>query len=274
MRTRPELIVKKRLFGLLVGLAGGLAFAVTAWGIDAYTLSAVHAGYPWVKLVPGLVIALVICGLAGWVTMRFENALVGVIAWIIAVFFLARVVTWLSLRLTATIIIWLEPAMQKWLNYPDYGNEGAFTGIVFAVFFMAALIMGALENVLVEQATYSTASGAILVAMLAFALAFGAAGFVADYVINAPFREPLNALDTVIQFALDHQGTEVDGATARRMYLGSLNSIRDLLPRPRRMFIYTFSETFDQVDVLVDFDGQMARCMTIANKPSFCKLLP
>jgi hypothetical protein len=110
--------------------------------------------------------------------------------------------------------------------------------------------------------------------MLACALFFGVSGAVTDYLLNAPFREPVLAINKVIQFANDTRGTQVDPSLARSMYLGSVSGISDLTARPRRLFVSSFAQTLDEVDILVDFDGTLVQCITIANKPAFCRQIP
>jgi len=68
-------------------------------------------------------------------------------------------------------------------------------------------------------------------------------------------RAPLLNTDNVIQFAINHQNGTVDPAIAREMHMAIVNTIPDLLNRPRRLFLGKYDEYFQQVEVLIDFSG-------------------
>ncbi len=70
--------------GLIYGILAGLAFAATAWGIDALQLANASAGYPWLKFVIGALACVLIGALAGWLTALIDNSLVGAILWLFA----------------------------------------------------------------------------------------------------------------------------------------------------------------------------------------------
>jgi hypothetical protein len=60
---------------------------------------------------------------------------------------------------------------------------------------------------------------------------------------------------------------------ARMMHLGAVRSISHLLHQPRRLMMGDYDlDTLESGRVLVDFDGEWARCWVIAGQPSFCQL--
>jgi hypothetical protein len=89
--------------------------------------------------------------------------------------------------------------------------------------------------------------------------------------INEQLRAPLLATDDMIRFAIDNRNTSVAPALARAMHLSTVDPISDLINRPRRLFLGQYSETFWQVDVLIDFDGKWVDCTTVLAQPTFCK---
>jgi hypothetical protein len=264
---------KKQFLGLLYGLTAGLAYACVLWGIDAYQFFQSHLAYPWASFIPGLAIALLLGGVCGWITIRTENAIVGAVSWLLMGLVIAWLGIWLPLKFTPQFIVSQEPVLRGWLVYPVYENESAILGIVMLITGVPALILGALENNLVEQAFFSTASGAILIPMFFVAVFIGVASLGADAMLNTPYRNSVSALDNLFDFAIANQGKEVDPVLARSKHLGAVSGIGELLNNPRRLFIFYYSETADEIRVLVDFQTDWVLCFVIAEQPSYCKIV-
>lgn len=266
-------MTSKQSFGMLYGLTAGLTFAIVFWGIDAYQLYQAHIAYPWAAFGPGLVIALLVGGFVGWITIRTENVFIGAISWLGMGLLIAWLGIWLPLKFTPQLITSLEPTLKGWLAYPVYENENAILGIIIIILGVPALILGALENNLVEQAFYSPAAGAIVVPMFFVAVFLSVASLGADFMLNSPYRGAVIALDNLLQFAVDNQGKQIDPALARSKHLGALGSIADQINQPRRLFIFYYSETADEVRILIDFKTSWALCYVIAEQPSYCKII-
>ncbi len=262
---------RKVFFGFIYGLTSGLVYAVAAWGIDAFIVSAAHLAYPWLSFGMGLALALLLGGVAGYVTVGFENAVVGVISWLAAGFILALAGAWIPLWVVPGILPTLEPVLTGWLKFgwQDSYSILAFSCVVASC--VAFLILGLLENVLLDQAAFSPYGGAILMPLIICALVAGVAGGVVDSVINSRQRDSLVALDKLITFAIDNRGVEVDKTLARQIHLGAINSIRADLSRDRRLFYFWFNETRDQGQILADFEGHWALCDLFLDQPSFCR---
>ncbi len=73
--THAAVVSDRRKAGLRFGLIAGASFALGAWGIDAAGLLQSHALIPWLKLVLGLVVALPVGSLAGWLAVRLGKTL-------------------------------------------------------------------------------------------------------------------------------------------------------------------------------------------------------
>jgi hypothetical protein len=81
------------------------------------------------------------------------------------------------------------------------------------------------------------------------------------------------AVNTTIQFSLDHRGQEVDRAVARSMHVSSLNGVRDVVDQPRHLIVGSYDRWLGQINVLVQFGDTWVDCTTVYNQPSFCKYL-
>ena len=73
--------VAKHNYGLLYGAVAGLAFAVTVWGIDDYSLSQAHALFPWLKFIVGAIICVLVGALVGRLSAQFEKVYATFLTW-------------------------------------------------------------------------------------------------------------------------------------------------------------------------------------------------
>lgn len=92
--------------------------------------------------------------------------------------------------------------------------------------------------------------------------------------VNEQLHAPLLATDQMIQFAVDHQNVNVDPVVARQMHLSTVDTISDLINRPRRLFLGQYDGTFSQEEVLIDFDGKWVDCTAVIAQPVYCKPIP
>lgn len=271
--------------GLLYGLFAGFALAAALWGWDALLLWQARAMLPWARFLIGLTACLLTFGLAGWLTMRTEKALFGALFWLIA----ALIPAIFTPLLTFSIWPWLAPLLNPelagrlalptvdaqaplWAQAPIW-TQGIFSGINAVTFGVTALILGAVEVPMVEQTRLSTASGALTGPIILAMTVFTLAGLFADSTMHARLRTPLISLDKTIQFVATNDLTQVDKALARKMHTGALNQFKDRARLPYQMIVTNYNSTFDQVDILVNFDGVWAYCITSADQPSYCKAL-
>jgi len=259
--------------GLIYGLFAGFALAAALWGWDALLLWQARAMLPWARFLIGLAACLLTFGLAGWLTMRLEKALLGALFWLLA----ALVPAIFTPLLTFSIWPWLAPLLNPdlvgRLNLPIADSQGVFSSVNAVVFGVTALILGAVEVPMVEQTRLSTAAGALTGPVILAMTVFTLAGLFADSTMHARLRTPLISLNRTIQFIAANDLTQVDKALARKMHTGALNQFKDRAGLPYQMIVTNYNSTFDQVDILVNFDGVWAYCITAAEQPSYCKPL-
>jgi hypothetical protein len=265
-------LLRRKLFvGMLYGMVAGLAFSIFAWGIDAVLLASAHGALPWVKILPGLIICLLSGGLVGWLTIRFESHLLALGLWIALAVFFSRLIIWIPLKISPIFIRLLDINLGAYLKYPYYDslNQNAWFG--FGAIIIVALICGLLEINLIEQALFSSGSFAVLMPLLLCFFGFALVGKTGDSMLNQQIREPVLAVDALLQFAMENIDQEVPGDVARSMHLGATNTIKDYLSLERRVIMSNFDESIGQVDVLVDFSGIWVRCTAIYNQVTYCK---
>ena len=271
MYMDKSLLHSKKFLGMLYGMVAGLAFSIFAWGIDAVLLASSHGALPWVKIVPGLIICLLSGGLVGWLTIRFESHLLALALWVALAVFFSRLIIWIPLKISPYFIRLIDSDLGAYLKYPYYDSLNQNAWFSFGAIIIVALICGLLEINLIEQALFSSGSFAVLVPLLLCFFGFALVGKTGDSMLNQQIREPVLAVDDLLQFAVDNIDQEVPGDVARSMHLGATNTIKDYLPLERRVIMSNFDESIGQVDVLVDFSGIWVRCTAIYNQVTFCK---
>lgn len=269
---KPKVSKQKQITGLLYGLVAGLTFAVLAWGIDGIQLARAHGAFSWVKFVPGLLVCLICNGLVGWLVAKIQNNLLGIVFWLALVLLYSQLILWLPIRVAPFLIKFFNGALGNYLQYPYYSELNQNLWFGFAVFAIIAIINGMIENILIDQALFSSGKFAVIIPLLVCSLSFGLAGSIGDSLLNKNLREPIRIVDELIQFAQDNYDKEVSPAVAKSMHLGALNPVMQYVTLDRKLVLSNYDKYLGQVEVLVDFEGKWVKCVTIYNQVTNCRL--
>src|ERR1044071_1856926 len=103
---RPEILRARYAYGIWFGAALGLIFSIFAWGIDAFLLSRMNGLYPWLKFLGALIPCILVGGLAGWLSARFDKPAIALLLWAIAASVFAWLTISLPLQITPRILQW------------------------------------------------------------------------------------------------------------------------------------------------------------------------
>ena len=271
--TENKIKRQKRKYGLAYGIIAGLAYAAALWGYDGALLSQAHAYYPWIKLIAGGTLAMLAGGLAGWLTVRFEKGLLGVLFWMTT----SGLLTWLTLIVPFVLAPFLmgrlSPELHSLLKYEIYPILYTRVSVAFMWVLVAAFIIAVIQIPLADQAVFSVSLFGKLVPYLVCASIMGVSGIVADNLNNQPLRLAILALDNTIQFSLDTRGQDVDPKLAREMQQASLRPVKDIVTDPRWLAISRYDQYLDNIYVLANFDGNWMECGTIYGHVSNCILV-
>lgn len=268
-RTR-EIAAGKHRYGLGYGMVAGLVFALALFGYDGYLLWQHHAYFPWVRLVSGGILFMLVGGLTGWLTARVEKPLLGLLFWLAAGLLFAVFAMLIPFWLAPRIQSLLEPELAPLLNYTLYENLPSRGAVLFMWITIFIAVTAVIQTPLIEQAVFSTTAFGKVSPLLVVCIPMIIAGAVSDDVNNLPLRDPVMQLDTTIQFWLDTRGTEVDSGTAREMHLAALRRIEPMVSETRRLAISSYDELIGFVHVVVNFDGQWADCALVYGQLTNC----
>jgi hypothetical protein len=266
-----EFLTRQRILGLAYGLAAGLAFSILCWGVDAITLFTANGTFPWLKVLPGLIISLISGGLVGWLTTRTENHLLAVFAWLGLAALFSWLTIWMQISATPYLLRLLSPALRNYLEYPSLNGESQYWLIGFLIMGLAAVICGLLEINLIKNALLSSSGISSLTPFFLVLILFSVAGSGMDYMINTHFRQPVVVLNDLIDFAYQNKDVEVPVKVAREKHLSAVKDFIDLMDRERKLTVVAYDREMGQMDVMVDFHGLWVRCTVIYNQPVFCK---
>lgn len=269
--NRADVVHSKQIYGIWYGLALGLAFSIFAWGIDAYLLSRANTIFPWLKFFGGVVPAVLIGGLAGWLSARLDKAFFAVLIWTVAALIFAWLTVNLPLQIAPRLLGMAEPGIEQLLHYEYYPEFSARIGVAFAWITIFMFISGLLQLPMSESAVFSTSLLGKVSPMLVSLVLMGIAGTIVDGLNNELLRKPIDELDATIQFYVDHQGQEVDLQESRRMHQGSLRAINELVTPERSLIVSGYNEYLEEVDVLVKFRGAWVECQVLYSQPVNCK---
>lgn len=262
---------KKQLIGLLFGLTAGFSFAIFAWGIDGYLLARANAGYPFVKFIPGFIISLMLGGFVGWLTVRLQNIPLSVCLWIGYSIILSRIFIWLPVKVTPLIIGLFDDYLGNFLNYPYYHEMDKISWVGFIIIAIVAILGGLLENLLIDQALFSSGSFALATPLIISFLLFSLAGNSIDGMFNKHIREPILTVNNLLQFASENNIDEVPVEVNRAMHLSAVKTIKEYLSMDRTLIMSNFDSSFGQIDILIKFNGNWVKCSTVYNQVTYCK---
>jgi len=265
--------LKKLRLGLIYGIVAGLSFAIFAWGVDALLLAQANSSFYWVKFVPGLIICILAGGIAGWLTILLQKHVWAFLFWGLLAILYTWLVVWLPLSAAPRLISLINPSIAGWINFSIVQDVDQFWLVSLLIIGLVSIIGGLLEINLIDQAILSPYISGSVVVLVVCIIVFGLAGSATDHLINTNLRQPVQIVNTLLQFAKDNAGVEVPKETARKMHLSAANQLGALIRMPRRLTLITMDENLVMMDVLVDFDGTQAKCSTIFSQPTDCIIL-
>jgi hypothetical protein len=96
-------------------------------------------------------------------------------------------------------------------------------------------------------------------------------GMVMGSMNNELLRSSIEAVNTPVQFVLDHRGKKIDVADARRLHLGALRAVDDLVTPERKFIVSEYDHVLEQVHVLARFENAWVACELVSNQLIQCE---
>jgi hypothetical protein len=268
---RTDVLRAKYIYGIWFGASLGFLFAVFAWGFDAFMLSRLNSFYPWIKFAGGAVPCMVAGGITGWLSARIGKPAIAFILWAITAFFFAWLAVALPLRITPSLLGIVEPDIRGLLHYTLYDNFSARINAAYIWIGIFVSLSGLLQLPLSESAVFSTSALGKASPMMVCLVLMAICGMLIDGLNNELLRSPIKAMEDTLQFAVTHQGQEVDPLDSRRMRLASLRNVEDVITPEYKMIVSGYDELIVEVDILIRFQNVWVECGVFYNQPVTCK---
>lgn len=269
--VRPDILRAKHLYGIWFGISLGLAFAIAAWGIDAFLLTQVNGLLPWLKFAGGAIPCMLVGGFTGWLSAKLNRPIFSVLAWLGAASIFAWLTVALPLQIAPGLLGIVRPDIRGLLHYTYYEEFSSRVGVAYAWITIFVALAGLLQIPLSDSAIFSTSLMGKLSPMLVCLVLMGIGGTIVDSLNNEPLRGATAALDKTIQFVIDHQGQDVDPAQSRRMHAGALRAVQEVITPDRKLVVSGYDQFLGQVYVLVSFENAWVECQVFYNQPISCK---
>ena len=271
LSTRPDVLHAKHVYGIWFGVVLGLTFSIFAWGLDAYALSWMNGLYPWLKFLGGVIPCMLIGGLTGWLAARLDKPLFALLLWGVAASVFAWLTVSLPLQITPRILGLVDPGIKDLLDYTYYETFSFRLGIAYVWLAIFISLTGLLQIPLSDSAVFSTSLFGKVAPMLVTLVLMAICGTIVDTLNNVLLRSPIDSVNTTVQFVLDHRGREIDALEARRMHVGALRAVNDLVTPERKFIISGYDQFLEQVQVLARFEEAWVECELVANQLIFCE---
>ncbi|OGO08998.1 MAG: hypothetical protein A2Z66_10905 [Chloroflexi bacterium RBG_13_66_10] len=263
---------KHRRDGFHFGVICGVAFAVTAWGIDAAAFLGVPADMVWIRLVVGGIAVAVIGGLIGLIVAWLDKGLAGLLAWAVAgVAFgwLGSHILFDGASLAAGVI---DPRFRGMDVYPFVRAAKRSASVAMTLVGGLSAVAGILQLVALDQARMAYSRVGRWLALAMGVPFFLLAGFVSDDVSNRPVRDPQLNMVNLVDFVLDGGDTGLGRRELREMHVAAVDPIRSMLSEPRRVMLGDYDSRFLMTTTVeIEFDGGWARCTMVNGQPSYCR---
>ena len=102
---------------------------------------------------------------------------------------------------------------------------------------------------------------------------FGIAGSASDYLINTHFREPVQALDSLVQTLSDYGELEIPDEIIKEQRLSSIIRLGIAWQKHRQLLLVAFDKTLGSMDILISTQEALAKCTLIYSQVSNCNLV-
>jgi hypothetical protein len=271
LAIRPDILRAKHTYGIWFGVAVGLTFSIFAWGIDAFLLDRMNGLLPWLKFLGGVIPSMAVGGLAGWLSARLEKPIFSLIVWGVAATLFAWLTIGLPLILTPRILSLAEPGIADLLHYVDDEAASLRFGVAYIWLAIFVSLVGLLQIPLSDSAVFSTSLFGNISPMLITLGLMAICGTIMDSMNNELLRSSIDSVNSTVQFALENRGQKVDPAVSRRMHLGALRSVADVVTPERKFIVSGYDHVLEQVQVLARFEEAWVECELISNQLVSCE---
>ena len=268
---RADILRAKYRYGFWFGAVLGLGFAFFSWGVDAYLLNGMNSFYPWVKFAGGALPCMLAGGGTGWLAAKIGKPVAAAILWAVTASLFAWLIVALPLRIAPLLLGSFDPDLGGLLHFAGQGDFSGRVYIAYVWIIIFVSLAGLLQIPLSEPAVFATSALGRIAPILVGLVLMGICGTIMDSMNNELLRSPIHSTNTTIQFWLDHQGKDMDPLEARRMHVGALRVVANVITPERKLLVSGHDEFLEEVLVLIRFEKAWVECNVFLNQLINCK---
>lgn len=270
-RKRKFLDGERKKGEILIGLLGGIVYAVFVWGLDGFILQQINGSLPWLKFLIGTPIVMFIFMIAAWLSAKFTNLLIRSIIWMATSTLLSFLISFITFQGTEFALKTINNNLVDQINYVLLDS---IRGRLFVIITMSNILF-LIGGLLIESATEAKTKASSYIGwifpILLCMLFFGGAGYVADANFNLKLREQVQSLNKQIIEA--SQMNSVNPTDRQKRLIRRYTKLGVDLEGKRRFIISSFDESFTQSRIIINFDGIWAYCTAINGMIGNCERL-
>lgn len=261
---------KMQRLGALFGFLGAVAFAATAWGIDAVILSRTKLVYPFIRFLPGFAMCVLVGTFVGWLTIRIGSRLAALGIWYAYATFLSWLMFWLPFKWLPAIVKFRIPYLKYHIAFPTVYDIESFRSFSLILIILCCITCGVRVMDIIEKQITSFQRKMLYFLLIVSIVVMGSAGYLGDKIINREFRAPVQTLHELLKFAEENQGKVIDEQLAESMHYSAVIGLESLIHKPRRIVLVSFDQTLTEMIFMVYFEGTWAKCQVENGTPVKC----
>lgn len=264
---------EKKRIAVIYGVIAGIVYSLVTWGYDGFMLAQAHAFYPWTMFLLGIVPTTLVASLVAWVVYRSQNFLVAFLLWLVTGIVYAWLAGHIPFDVLSRAISILNPDLSRMVDYNFVIAARLSSGLATVLIVILTVVGGMLEISLVDATSDSPAPLGRWIPTILWVAIFFLAGLASENNLIEPLTKPVYTTSYVIQYAAQHEGQTIDHKTMLDLHLRSVEALKPVWRKPYRIALSGFDEMLFSVNLIVDFNGQWARCSVLDSFPSNCELV-
>lgn len=266
-----------RILGLFNGLLIGLALALGAWGLAAFTQSGLPTRMPVSGFVLAGVLVILVTAATGWLTARFAKGWLTVILWLFAAVLVVLIISY-ETSYIRTFLIWL--ADRRFWGLPVYSLPVGtiLAALIAGIFIFLLLVVLAflqdyrLESIYGRLSENKRLSLAALVSLSLPLPIIALAGFITNSMLGGTGTTlAIQLVHQVIETGRTYEGDLFQLSREDGVNYNAIRGVRELMSANYTLGLGGFDATGSAILVTADFDnGAWIECRVVNEQVGFC----
>jgi hypothetical protein len=262
---------ENQINGLIFGVFGGLWFALGVWGLDALLLSSAQTENAGLKLLIGAPFVILLGGIIGWLTARFDRPVLGGLFWLLTGLIFGWFASHIPFEGLSLVIGYLDVEFSGSAIYPFVYSAQMRMILIMVLIGVILAFAGGFELFFIESASHASSQSGRFFRLFSCFIIFLPIGLLVDNLINNPLRAPMIGLSRTINLARDarNQGMSLDAKRAAGVRV--LDIFGNTLDQPYKLILGTYdADSIQETTIYINFSGVWGVCSAVEDKTIVC----